>query len=989
MQRRTLLLLFLWLVSSSFAKYVPSSLESPFLTSDPASSTARFGQDQAVSSDGKTLVIVAGGYFAPASPPLSAGVRGMVYVYTRPGVENKSPWTLAHRLVPIDTDSPNQNLVLASSGATAVAVSKDGKVIVVGAIGAQVNMSNAIRGYGAAYTWVLNENNVYVPVKRVIHPSCLRKGINVLAVNPTFGRSVSISDDGNILAVSSYLSTNIFTIFRKTTNPTNPISAGSIYWEFLSNETVIAEGYPADAKTLIRTRMAMSGDGTRVFISHYIGEVNGKVDAYRINSKGTPPTYISTLRPIGNSSNIAACNFGLAISSTYDGNRVIVSAPFYNGIYQLSGATFIFDYDITSSVYKYKAILGNTPETVRPNADCGWPIKINQCGTRIALACTSAPISPGSRITTGGAAVYEEVTTAGYTCENRNPNPAFNETFWITANDLPLGVAYFPTSIGCLTQDCRQLSLGIDAWRNDFAEQGAAYFWSPDADKPASLPPNLPPGKRDEALVYGTPILIEKTQVLPPADASFGADEAGYDVSVSDDGSIVCVVENGRVPSGAITVYSNRVFLTRLTLPDTFANQPLAAGMYVSGNGQAIVAISNPISNALENVVYTWTKSGTSFVLDATTLAVKTPTGAQAALFFNALAISRDAHTLVATWTYTTVTGEYTAYVSVFTRTMNTNKWSDELVLSLKASDTSYTFRNWLGQGGVAISADALLIAAATDGGGRPGLSPGDAGYVATFKRKSLNDPFIFEAVMTSAVRSDSAYLFWPLAVSGDGNTIAGYLNDNTHPGRVIVWVRDSNNKWPSTPSKVLNLTDISQETEDDSFGSALSLSDDGTRLLVGSYLASIYGTLSGIVVFYSRSAGPLSGSNWTTDFMLYPSGGADGTSFGSGVALTGNGLHAFIGAPGGGEKGEGVVYVWDPPSPPSNSQVPIVAIAVSATVVAIVLGSAILICILSCGRKVQVDRQRRQQLKKTLGSAAPEHLSIRNVGTFHEVDEY
>ena len=122
---------------------------------------------------------------------------------------------------------------------------------------------------------------------------------------------------------------------------------------------------------------------------------------------------------------------------------------------------------------------------------------------------------------------------------------------------------------------------------------------------------------------------------------------------------------------------------------------------------------------------------------------------------------------------------------------------------------------------------------------------------------------------------------------------------------------------------------------------------------------------------------------------MLYPSESTDGTSIGSGVALTGNGLHAYIGAPGGGEKGEGVVYVWDPPGSPSAAQVPITIIAVSAAVVAVVVSVVILICIFTCGRKVQIDRQKKQQLKKTLGTAAPEHLSVRNVGNFHQVDEF
>lgn len=968
------------LVISSFlcvvtAKYVPVTLPGPILTSSPASATARLGQDHAVSSDGRILVVVAGGYFSPATtnPSLAAGVRGMVYVYKRNSDTPSAEWILLEKLVPSDVDSPNQNLVLASSGATAVAVSRDGEVIVVGAIGSQVNMSNVFRGYGAAYTWVRNsQTQKYEAFERVVHPSCLIKGINVLPVNPTFGRSVAMDDDGMTLAVSSYLSTNIFTIFRKVTGS---VVAGGSFWEYLPNERVIAEGYAADAKVLIRTRMAMSGDGARVFISHYIGEVNGKVDAYQIGPKGTAPAYISTMRPIGNASNIAACNFGLAISSSSDGNRVIISAPFYNGLYKLSGATFVFDYDSVSKVYLNKAILGNSPETVRPNSDCGWPIQISHDGKRIALACTSAPVSPGSRITTGGVAVY---------VFNNNSGVNFDEKFWITANDLPLGVAYFPTSIGCLSQDCRQLSLGIDAWRSDFPEQGAVYFWSEDSGHPAYLPP----GKKDEALVFGTPLLIDKSQVLPPANGASGADEAGYDVSVSDDGSVVCVVENGRVPTGAITVYINRVFFTRLTLPDSFASQPLAAGTYVSGNGQVIVAISNPISNALENLVYTWTRRGSVFELDAVTLSVKPPAGAQAALFFNALAISRDANTLVATWTYTTVTGGYSAQVTVFKRE-NNNKWTFLEDLKLTTADTSFTNRDWIGQGGVAISADALVIAAATDGGGRPGLSPGDAGYVATFKRKTLSDPFVFEAVMTSAVRSDSAYLFWPLALSGDGKTIAGYLNDNSFPGRVIIWVRDANNKWPNETSKVLNLTDLSQNTEDDSFGSSLSLSDDGTRLLVGSYLASIYGTLSGIAVFYSRPAAAASASNWTVDFMLYPSEGTDGTSFGSGVALTGSGTHAYIGAPGGGEKGEGVVYVWDPPGAPNAAPVPIVIIAVSAAVVVVAVSAVILMCIFFCGRKVQADRQKKQMLRKTLGTAQPEHLSIRNVGTFHEVDEF
>ena len=84
-------------------------------------------------------------------------------------------------------------------------------------------------------------------------------------------------------------------------------------------------------------------------------------------------------------------------------------------------------------------------------------------------------------------------------------------------------------------------------------------------------------------------------------------------------------------------------------------------------------------------------------------------------------------------------------------------------------------------------------------------------------------------------------------------------------------------------------------------FGSGVALSGDGTLALVGAKYDDTNGTDTGCVHVYSRMA-----DSWTRIAKFYSSDGAANDNFGISVALSSDGQHALVGAAGDDDAGSG-----------------------------------------------------------------------------------
>ena len=151
---------------------------------------------------------------------------------------------------------------------------------------------------------------------------------------------------------------------------------------------------------------------------------------------------------------------------------------------------------------------------------------------------------------------------------------------------------------------------------------------------------------------------------------------------------------------------------------------------------------------------------------------------------------------------------------------------------------------------------------------------------------------------------AEEDYSGWSVAMSADGNRIAiGAVINNNRTGHVRIYTWDGTN-WTQTGA------DINGEADDDSSGSSVAMSADGTRIAIGAPGNDGSGSGTGHVRIYTWD-----GTNWTQTGADI-NGEADGEYSGSSVAMSADGTRIAIGATGnndnGSNAGQVLIYTWD-----------------------------------------------------------------------------
>ena len=206
-----------------------------------------------------------------------------------------------------------------------ISLNSDGTVIAIGAIGRNFSNDPLGRFVGKVYIYKNKEGN-WIQIGSSIN------GKNELE---EFGRSVSLSEDGTILAIGG----NGDGIDGQLTGVVR------IYKNESDNWIQIGEDIVGDnAKDYFGTSVKLSDNGKIVAIgatNHYFGEITGsgyvKIyqninDTWQFQSKIEGQTY--------------GDNFGNSISLNAQGNIIAISAPFKDGITFDTGQVRV--YDLTS-----------------------------------------------------------------------------------------------------------------------------------------------------------------------------------------------------------------------------------------------------------------------------------------------------------------------------------------------------------------------------------------------------------------------------------------------------------------------------------------------------------------------------------------------------------------------------------------------------------------------------------------------------------------
>src|SRR6056300_450525 len=165
-------------------------------------------------------------------------------------------------------------------------------------------------------------------------------------------------------------------------------------------------------------------------------------------------------------------------------------------------------------------------------------------------------------------------------------------------------------------------------------------------------------------------------------------------------------------------------------------------------------------------------------------------------------------------------------------------------------------------------------------------------GYADIFSRAGTSWTFQSKITAPDPVQGDQ--FGYSVSISGDGSyAIAGAWKDDRpgqptddHSGSAYIFSR-SGSTW-AYQSKITAPDAATQ----DLFGSSVSISSDGSYVIVGAYRDSIDPfTFTGSAYIFSRS-----GSTWTYQSKITAPDPGPGTSFGYSVAISGDGSYAIAG---------------------------------------------------------------------------------------------
>ncbi len=440
-----------------------------------------FSSDLSLSADGNTLVAGAPGSLGAdidKSPYFGFRNTGSAYVFRRTG----GVWIRQGYLRASNGDADDRF-------GTSVSLSADGNTIAVGAV-SEASSSTGINGVqnnnnepfsGAVY--IFRNNGVVWTQQAYIKASNTGRD--------SFGRSVSISNDGNTLAVGATREDSSSTGVNGAQNDNSAIASGAVYvfrnnggvWTqqaYIKASNAEAEdgfgnfvGLSADGNTLAvgATREDSSSTGVNGAQNDNKNAASGAVYVFRFSSNTwSQQAYIKA------SNSEMSDSFGGSVSLSADGNSLAVGAALEDsGSNQInigqadnnakgSGAVYVFRF--SGGVWSQQAYIKSSNSEAEDSF--GQSVSLSQNGNILAV---SAPDEDGSAAGVG-ALSDNRFSNAGAVYVFEFSNGAWAQQAYVKSSS-PFSERRFGTSVR-LSDDGRTLAVGAPG---ELSNRGAVYLY--------------------------------------------------------------------------------------------------------------------------------------------------------------------------------------------------------------------------------------------------------------------------------------------------------------------------------------------------------------------------------------------------------------------------------------------------------------------------------------------------------------------------------
>lgn len=361
-------------------------------------------------------------------------------------------------------------------------------------------------------------------------------------------------------------------------------------------------------------------------------------------------------------------------------------------------------------------------------------------------------------------------------------------------------------------------------------------------------------------------------QTLIPASIEAG-DDFGYSIDISADGSVMVI---GAYLDDDIGTYSGAAYVYRkvgnewveeakLVGTGIIGNTRFGNDVSISGDGNTI-AVSAARINSYRGAVYiykyqngVWVESTILTALDA----------ANSDYFGQAVDLSSDGTRIAVAAFYDDEVAYNTGSIYMFHD--NGSAWTqvNKLIVNDPEANDSLGYS-------IVISADGNTMVAGTTRKGVNGNYIG-AAYVFTWSGVS----WIQTQKLTASDGISADYFGFSVATSSNGNVIAvgatGTDDKGANSGSVYIY-KKIGESWIQS-SKVITANNI----QSDQFGKRVSLSGDGTTMLVSSPYANINGAATGAGFIFKELAG------WSHVDTLIANGTVDGDMVGETAGVISN----------------------------------------------------------------------------------------------------
>ena len=634
--------------------------------------------------------------------------------------------------------------------------------------------------------------------------------------------------------------------------------------------------------------------------------------------------------------------FGIAIDLTADGSRLVVGArsKTVNGV-TAAGQVYVYTRSGTSWVLESTISAGD-----KAASDFfGSSVSITADGSRVAVGAYNKTISALTQA--GQVYIYSRsgnnwVLESTLTASDKATSDAYGQAVSISADGSRLAVGavykdvssivdagqvYIYTRSGTVWTEEQKLSASDKVTGDNF---GGWCSLSANGDKAAiSSHGRDSGGLANSGAVYiftrsGT--VWTQEQILTASDKVTG-DGFGLGVTFDSSGTRLAIAATGRTinnitnPGRIYILVKNGSIWTEEYIfnnTDNTYNEYLGIGIAFKGDGlqlvaSAHVADSPDVLNCGAVMTFTLEYNTTSKVTQPATVTFTSSPFALTGQYLESVLTASDAELNADYGVAVAVSADGTRMaVGSHTKTAGGVSQAGQVYVYTRSGST------WIEESklsasdkaagdffgiGVALSSDGSRLAIGANSKTVNGVTA--AGQVYIYTRSG--SVWTLETILSAADKAttDAYGSGVSLSATGDRLVIGAYsknVSAVSQAGKVYVYTR-AGSVW----TEEAQIT-ASDKAASDFFGRSVSLAADSSRLAVGSYFRDSGGTVdSGAVYIYTRS-----GTVWTQEQILVASDKAANDYFGIGVAFTSDASRLTVGARGktvNGVVGAGKVY--------------------------------------------------------------------------------